>query len=206
MSNAIAGNNNFTKVENVSGSLSVSEAKVSTLDVEGTVSLGLLVHRNERPGLGSIRQVVGYAPIGFATAAEDSIMFLNVKPQSPVATSVNSPQLLLLPVGAKVVGAVVTNNGKTISNSGTATYDITAEVWSASPSANGNIANNMTLNTINLVGHVGFGHPTSSDLGTAGTQYKTTLSSAANNTGVNVQTLGGSNTSGDLAVLINYLL
>jgi len=208
MATPIAGNNNFTKVENLVGSLTtltVKNAKLSSLDVDGSVSVGLLNQHNALPGLGSLHQVVGYAPVGFSTAAINQIHFLNSVPNSAAATSVNSPQLLLLPEGAKVVGAVVTNNGVTITNSGSSTYDISSEVWSASPAAAGNIASAMTLAIVNAGGNVGFAS-TPSPLGGVGNAYTAALSAALPNTGVNVQTLVGANLTGDLAVLVSYLL
>lgn len=208
MATAIAGNNNFTKVENLAGTLTtlnVSDAKVSSLDVQGRASVGLLDQRNALPGSGVLHQVIGYAPVGFATAALNSIQFLNVQPNSPAATAVTSSQLLLLPVGARVVSAMVTNNGVAITNSGSSTYDISSEVWSAVPAVSGNIATAMPLATVNLGGNVGSAS-TATALGSSGTANNATLVAAVANTGVNVQTLVGSNLTGDLAVLLSYLL
>lgn len=208
MATPIAGNNNFTKVENLAGSLTnlnVTDAKVNSLDVQGRASVGLLEQRNSFPGRGSLRQVVGYAPVGFSTAVVDTIQWLNVQPNSPAATAVTSSQLLLLPVGAQIVSAMVTNNGVTVTNTVLSFYDVSSEVWSAVPAATGNIASGVPLASVNLGANVG-GAATSSALGSSGTSNEAVLAAAVANTGVNVQTLLGDNLTGDFAVLLTYLL
>lgn len=196
-------NQNYTKIENISGALSeliVSDAKLSSVTAN-SVTVDSLNQVNALPGVGTLHEVVAYAPSSFSTLAINGILFLNNSPGAAAATAVTDDNLFLLPTGAQVVSAVVTNNGTTIT--GGTSYDIGTEVWTATPTGNADIAAAMTLATVNAGGTVGL--PAGSALGSAGSPY-TPLAAAAANTGVTVQALTSANTAGDLAVRISYLL
>lgn len=202
--NPIAGNDRFSKIENAAShlnELNLTSGQVVDLSA-GTVTTQLL--NQAIAGSGTLWQVVGYAPSAFATAAAGDVLFLNNQQQSAVASAVTDSHLLLLPAGAQVVSAVVTNNGVPVV--GGVTFDIGTEVWSSAGSGNSDISAAMLLATVNSGGKVGdlLAAPVSA-LGTSGVAFASGSAVAAN-TGVTVQVLGAPNTAGDLAVTITYLL
>jgi len=206
--NSVSGNNGFSKVENAAAHLSelnLSVGQVVNLSAE-VVSTRLL--NQGVAGAGTLFQVVGYAPNGFGTALQNSIVFLNNQQNSAAVTAVTDLRLLVLPVGAQVVSVVATNNGVPIT--GGATLDIGTEVWSAAPVSSANLftgvattgAGSLDLPVFNgsVVGGVA---PTA--LGSAGSDL-VGVAVVANNTGVSVEVIGASNTAGDLALTVTYLL
>jgi len=199
--NPVYGNDRFQKIKSSEqlSDLYATDAKVANLSAE-KVNVGLL--NQKLKGLGSLSQVVGYAPVGFASAAANQSLFLNNVPASAAASSVSSSQLLVLPVGARVVQAVVSNNGTTIT--GGATFDIGTEAWSATPSGVSNITAGMTVGSINSGAVVGSVSGLTA-LGSAG-DVLTANAAVLSDTGVTVQVLGSANTAGDLAVTLWYLL
>lgn len=201
--NPVYGNDGFQKVKSSDqvAQLNASQGSVVNLYAQN-LEVGLLNQKLQ--GLGGLYQVVGYAPLGFATSASGDAYFLNNVPASAPATSVSSAQLLVLPVGARVVQAVVTNNGVTIVSGGASTYDIGTVVWNIIPPASNNITSAMTKSTINSGGVVGAVSGLTT-LTSAGAPLTANAAVVAN-TGVTVQTLSTANTAGDLAVTLWYLL
>lgn len=199
--NPVYGNDGFQKVKSSDqvAQLNASQGSVVNLYAQN-LEVGLLNQKLQ--GLGGLYQVVGYAPLGFATSAINQVYFLNNAPASAPAASVSSAQLLVLPVGARVVQAVVTNNGVTIVSGNT--YDIGTDVWSATPSGVANIATAMSIGTINSGGVVGAVSGLTS-LASGGAALTANAAVVAN-TGVTVQSLVSANTAGDLAVTLWYLL
>lgn len=207
IANSVGGNDGFSKIENSTyhlSELNLTSGRVVDLSAV-TVTTQLL--NVGITGLGTLHQVVGYAPTSFATTLENGVVFLNNHPKAAPATSVSSSQLLLLPSGARVVSAVVTNNGTTVV--GGTSFDISTDVWSSNPSGlSSNISAAMPLATVNAGGSVGnllnAVQPTA--LGSAGVKLLTGVNAVGDNTGVTVQVLGGNNTDGDLAVTLTYLV
>lgn len=207
MATPIAGNQNYTKVDNIAApvsTLNAGQLKVSTLEA-GQVTAGLLHQEFARPGLGSLRQAVAYAPSGFATAGASSVHFLNNSPNSAAATSASDPQLFLLPAGATVVDILLTNNGTTVA--GGTTFDLGTLVWTASPGAlTGNLLTATTTALVNSATGLRAGQSTAptafGGLGAANVG----VGPVAANTGLAVEVLGAANTSGDLAVLVTYMV
>jgi hypothetical protein len=199
----LASNLSFTRVTNSTEQLSnlnVSDAKAGSLSV-GSITAGNVNLVNAVPGVGTLHQVLGYAPMGFEVASANDTMFLNVRPGSTVATDVTDSQLLVLPAGAQILNVVVTNNGTVIS--GGTTFDIGTEVWSSTPTGTSNIGAAVLLTSMNS--GVTFGSISALAFGTAGTALAP-LTATAENTCLSIQTLSVDNTTGDVAVLVEYLL
>lgn len=219
------GNENFSKVENVTGTFSelvLSDGKVSHLHAEDLHAEELttngVFNRFVAPGLGSqpaesavgytgdglYKQVIGYAPSSFSTAAAGSTLFLNNIPDAAAATSASSSQLLSLPVGARIAQVVVSNNGTTVT--GATTIKIGTQAWSASPAVSGaTIANLMTIASINSTGGAYLGGiVTTLPLGDVGAPFPVL---AALTTNINIDvTPTATVLTGDLVVVITYVL
>jgi hypothetical protein len=136
---SIAGNENFTLVENAAGvfqNLNVAYEQATELTVEN-ITVGDENLAKEVVGLGTVYTVTGYAPVGFATTAAAAGVYLNTRPHNLPATSAAAPQLLHLPIGAEIIGMRLTNNGTAITSSGPANLSIANQAWStAAPSGN----------------------------------------------------------------------
>lgn len=108
--------------------------------------------RLHRAGLGKLKQVIGYAPIGFNTTGVGSGVFLNRGAGLNAATDSTDVQLLTLPQDCTVLQVNLTNNGTPITNA-TGTYDIALQAWSATPltaaAANAAIANAAITSAMN---------------------------------------------------------
>lgn len=126
---SIAGNENFTMVENSAGVFQNIQSSSEQI-VESNIQ-NLTVYdenfANEVVGLGTIKTVTGYAPTNFPAAANTG-SFLNRLPKQPAATSETDDQLLKLPVGARIIGMRLTNNGTTLTGLGSA-VNIGCAAW-----------------------------------------------------------------------------
>lgn len=209
MSNTVTpviGNDGFQRVKNSTeqlNELNLINGRVVELSA-GTVTTRLL--NQAVVGLGTLRKVVGYAPVGFATAATNQVFYLNNSPASVAATALTNSQLLLLPTGARIVNVTVTNNGTTVV--GGTTFDLGTEEWnSGGGTGTSNLLAGATLASINS--GVTAGNELAAvapvALGTSGVSLAP-LSAVPANTGVSIQVLGSPNTAGDVAVTITYLL
>lgn len=130
---AIAGNENFSLVENAAGvfqNLSVSFEQANEMKVEN-----LTVYdenfANEVPGLGTVYTVTGYAPTTFGTTDASNGVFLNRKPANLPATAATDQILLTLPEGAEIIAMRLTNNGTAITSAGAPTLQISNQAWTA---------------------------------------------------------------------------
>lgn len=140
---SIAGNENFTLVENAAGqfqSLNVSYEQATEMKVEN-ITVGDENFAKEVVGLGTVYTVTGYAPTTFGTTAATAGVFLNIQPNNLPATSATSSQLLHLPTGAEIIGMRLTNNGTAIASGGAATLSIANQAWSAGAPAGTTLAN-----------------------------------------------------------------
>jgi len=187
--------------------LNLASGNVENLSA-GTVSTQPF--NQELGGYGTLFQVVGYAPNSFSNATDGSYMFLNNQPKSAPATSVNDPQLMLLPKGSRVVRAVATNNGVPVtSDAGNTTLDVGIEPWSASPAGNEDVFSGISLaaNT-NLSAPVVAGSVTGTTvtaLGGSGTPLEA-LGPLLGVNGVTVGPVTGNLTSGDFALTLTYFV
>jgi hypothetical protein len=203
--NPIDGNQFFSRVGNVSSGSAPEtnytyDLSVENLTVNRSLSQLLL------PGIGAsqtgvVHETVLYAPAGFNEATQNSVSFLMKKPGTTAATSLTSAGLFVLPLGARIVSAVATNNGTTVV--GGTTFDVGYEAWNDEPTGNGQIFTALTVARLNTGGFVGPVAATA--LGSAGTSFA--IGSATTEaTSITVQVLGAANTAGDFALVLRYLL
>lgn len=211
--NPVSGNSGFSKINSQGNYNSVitSEAKFNNAIIDS-----ITANRINKGIVGGyvLYEVTGYAHSNWGTSLAGSVSFLNNKPNSPEATSEDSPQLLLLPEGANIVSAVASDNKVAIV--GGATLDIGSEVWNETPTAaSADIFSGLNTSDLNLPVYVGSNEGVTSlntasadrDLGSSGI----VLSAAggaplASNSGVAVEVIGSDNTAGDLAITIVYAL
>lgn len=213
----IAGNQDFNNVENVAGQIPLLEVDalraqsvgVNELNLNGSIS-----DKNAYPG-SVLHRVVGYAPASFGTTAKGGGVFLNKSPGLPKSLNGSAAQLLVLPVGAKLIRATLTNNGTTVTSNGAPTLDVGVESWKATPNnadvfssavvglaaASGiNNAQGVTVSanaTIQATG--GFGS-------TGGAAAATPVTVAAGAQNVSVLVKDAALTAGDLALVIEYTM
>ena len=203
--NPVAGNNGFQKIENSAShfsELNVSSSQVVDLNAQ---SVTTRVLNQSLEGLGTLYQVVGYAPSSFATAAAGSVLFLNNSQNSTDATSANDSRLLVLPENARVVSAVVTNNRTNVV--GAADFDVGLEAWSDAPTGDNSVFDGVSLADVNSGSFVGslLGAAAPLGLGSPGIALNVGAALGADS-GVCVTVNTSPNTSGDLAVTVTYLL
>jgi hypothetical protein len=140
---AIAGNENFTLVENAAGVFQNLQTSFEQ-SVESKIEKLTVYDENfakEVVGLGTIFTVTGYAPDNFGTTAKNGGVFLNILPQNKPATSVDDKQLLHLPDGARIIAMRITNNGTTITGTSGSTIDIDCQGWTAGAISGNRLAN-----------------------------------------------------------------
>lgn len=213
----IAGNQDFKHVENVAGQiplLEVDALRSQSVDVNELNLTGSISDSKAYPG-SVLHRVVGYAPASFGTTAKDNGVFLNKLPALAKSVNGNAEQLLVLPVGAKLIRATLTNNGTTVTSNGSTTLNVGVESWQAVPSATNlfqdapvaaasasgiNNAQGVTVsaNVVTLL-NAGFG---GSGVGTAASPV--TVTTGVQNVGVLVK--GANLTAGDLALVIEYTM
>lgn len=221
---AIAGNQNFTQIQNLAGQvahldvndLSSQSVAVNELNLQGTFS-----DTDAYPGA-VLHRVVGYAPTSFVGTKHTKGFFLNKAAGLAKAANANAVQLLTLPVGAKIVRARLTNNGTFITASASAVADVGVQAWTTQPN------NNTLFNDAPLTGLASIscannveGLTVSSnvpDLNNAGfgktgvatvTGGQITVAEGAQNVGVLLgvgSTASNSITAGDLALVIEYTM
>lgn len=164
--NPIAGNQSFSGISNISNqipNLDLSQGKISnlnatTINYDGNFSDLYAVPYAQQPiegiintGQKRLHRVTGWAPSNYVNGWTDPLgntlgfYFMN-KPFQPYATSNTDPNLLQLPIGAEIVGAVVTNgNGGTLGGATSWRIGIAANngVFDGStqpPAGSGNVA------------------------------------------------------------------
>ncbi len=213
----IAGNQDFNKVENVAGQIPLLEVDalrsqsvgVNELNLTGSIS-----DINAYPGR-VLHRVVGYAPASFGTTASNNGVFLNKSPGLPKSINGSAAQLLVLPVGAKLIRATITNNGTTVTSGGSPTLNVSVESWKANPTQSNlfqnaivdvasassiNNAQGVTVSAnVEILGNAGFGAS-----GTATPATPVTVTAGAQNVGVLVK--NAALTAGDLALVIEYTM
>jgi len=144
----IAGNENFTLVENAANQFQNMQVAFEEAD-EMKVQRMTVYDENlakEVVGIGTIYTVTGYAPNAvnvneFGTLTLGNGLFLNRQPKQPAATAVTDPQLLHLPAGAVIVGMRITNNNVPLLGLAGSTINIGTEAWAAAAVGNNNLAN-----------------------------------------------------------------
>ena len=162
---------------------------------------------NNLSGIGTLFQVVVYAPTEFATLSGAQTVFLNNIPSATDATAVTDSRLLLLANGAQILSIQASNNGTTVTGTnsfGGPTCVIGTNTWSASPSSSNNLLNNITTAKFNS--GVVAGTTSSSALGSTGTDL-TRVAVTNSTTGITVSnTAFDTILTGDAVFIITYLL
>jgi hypothetical protein len=225
MANPIAGNQNFTSVENITGqirNLNVATGRVAELTA-GTITSDSIVTDSITDALGLYRYttVVAYAPTGFAGLAVSpaALTLRDTAAQADLTTYTSGNGMVIIPPLAEVLSIVAYNNGTAIA--GGTTFNIGLSIaLNTVPSTN--LLAATLLASLNQAGPptgVSAGiYQILADpsvvpqaLGTAGNtlllQRGLTIAAAASPT---VTTLsveaaaGGPNTTGDLRVIVRY--
>lgn len=155
------------------------------------------------PGKGILYQVIGYAPTEFAAAAAASSLYLNASAGIAQATAVTSAGLLILPTGAQIVSAKVTNNGTTVDSAG-GNFNIGVEVYSDTPVGSGQVFTTLLETSVNLANGSAVSSADPLALGSGGSVSAPLVATVADSV-VSV-TNAVAVLAGDMAVLITYLL
>jgi len=172
-------NANFSSVQN--------DLTVKNLTANN-VTFQKLNDEGPAPGLG-LQSVVGYAPTSFATQGSAVIANLNSAPGQAAATTVANGALNI-PIGAVVISAQVSNNSTTVV--GGTDFDIGLDATQGTTS--NTLFDALPLANLNSGNFIQLATPVTGVVPLA----------AANFVTVTVNTTA--NTTGDLAVKVNYLL
>lgn len=206
-------NSTFTTVNNIAGQ--IPEVDAAVLDAVNLTTENITVNKslnqtNVFPGLGTLKQIVGYVPndqnesVRFNNLAAGNGLFLNKVPAAAAAKVLDAPQLLILPKDSIVVGARVTNNGGANVNAGT--YDIGIQAFTTGAPTAKNLFADVPAASVNAAGGALVGGAASQDtLGTAGVLQNGVGPTTLLNDKVSVLVKGLNNTAGDMAVAIDYI-
>lgn len=188
----LAGNAQFTKVDNLAGHLSdlnVSDAKVGVLSVQGNLTVGGDVLQ----GGVQTGTVVGYTPTGVLAVASYTLVRTAGSSAVTVATD---PQAITLPVGA-VVKSISYVGQNTFTQSG-GTFGIGTGALNAASTAD------VAVGTPTLAN--GAGGANLSLLGSTTTGDAATVVPASPSNYLNLDVVAASITVGQLCVTIEYSL
>lgn len=164
----------------------------------------------------TVHQLVAYAPKAWKTKKEDTGDFLNVFPdqlkalQPDGTTGDPNKKVVLasLPVGARVINARLTNNGKVIEGSATLEYTVAIQNFTDPPGTGGiNIFEDVSKENINaLGGALVEANNNIAALGSAGMAQDGTVVVEEGKQNISVLNKKGNNTEGDLALFLEYIL
>jgi hypothetical protein len=162
------------------------------------------------------QSVVGYVPIDFLTNQADAVTpsfgFFNKVPDqiNSNPASASSSSILLLPIGAKISGIYLTNNGVTVAGAGTVSIsaiDIAAPA--TNPQALLAAVPIADLNTAGGLGKGLSGPPLNIALNITAAPYQLAVSEPALLTstyGIAYQLSAATLTTGSLGVIVSYIL
>lgn len=180
-----------------------------------TVKSTTTVQNYKLPGY-LYESVIGYVPIDFLTnqaeAVNPSFGYFNAVPDqmnlNPALAT--NPSVLLLPIGARICGIVLTNNGVTVAGAGTVTI---SAIDIAAPATNPQLLLNavpiVDLNTFGGIGKGISGSPLDIYSPITGTSYQYAVSEPALLTstyGLAYQLSAATLTEGSLGVIVSYIL
>jgi len=165
------------------------------------------------------QSVIGYVPLNLLIVQEEApdYAFFNSAPgqNGQPTASVNDKNILLLPIGAKICGIYLTNNGVEIT-AGTNPYIITiAAIDLESPATNPQVLISAPITDINTFGGIGKGineNPFDINLPITGAAYTSVVSenallSASYGLGFQFSTVGLEGfATGELGVIVSYIL
>ena len=164
----------------------------------------------------SFQSVVGYVPLnlfGTSTTAPDYAFFMNMPDKiNETNILVTDANLLLLPIGAKICGIYLTNNGEELT-ANTAPFTITiAAIDIVSPATNPQILITAPITDINTFGGIAkgiTGNPLDVNLPITGAAYQLAVSENALLTasyGLGIRTSSTDLIFGSLGVIVSYIV
>ena len=164
----------------------------------------------------SFQSVVGYVPKNLYGSLEEApnYAFFMSMPENynQIVVSVNDANILLLPIGAKICGIYLTNNGEELT-ANTAPFTITiAAIDIISPATNPQILIVANINDINTFGGIGkgiSGSPMNVNLPITGAAYQAAVSENALLTasyGIGFQVSSSDLLTGSLGVIVSYIV
>ena len=164
----------------------------------------------------SFQSVVGYVPKNLYGSLEEApnYAFFMSMPENynQIVVSVNDANILLLPIGAKICGIYLTNNGEELT-ANTAPFTITiAAIDIVSPATNPQILITAPITDINTFGGIAkgiTGSPLDVNLPITGAAYQLAVSENALLTasyGLGIQVSSLDLLTGSLGVIVSYIV
>ena len=213
----VSGNNTLD-VSNVATQFSTMNT--NDVNVDNTFSKDLnveLMNSNVTIPGKTVHQLVAYAPKAWKTKTQGTGDFLNVFPdqlkalQPDGTTGDPNKKVVLasLPVGARVINARLTNNGKVIEGSATLEYTVAIQNFTDPPGTTGgiNIFVDVPKENINaLGGALVEANKNIAALGSAGMAQNGTVVVEEGKQNISVFNTKGDNEEGDLALFLEYIL
>ena len=195
-----------------------SNASTSAVMVSGNITSSKATSTLQNwsmPGY-SFQSVVGYVPLnlfGTSTTAPDYAFFMNMPDKiNETNILVTDANLLLLPIGAKICGIYLTNNGDELI-ADTAPYTITiSAIDIVSPATNPQILITAPITDINTFGGIAkgiTGSPLDVNLPITGAAYQLAVSENALLTasyGLGIQVSSLDLLTGSLGVIVSYIV
>ena len=195
-----------------------SNASTSAVMVSGNITSSKATSTLQNwsmPGY-SFQSVVGYVPLnlfGTPTTAPDYAFFMNMPDKiNETNILVTDANLLLLPIGAKICGIYLTNNGDELI-ADTAPYTITiSAIDIVSPATNPQILITAPITDINTFGGIAkgiTGSPLDVNLPITGAAYQLAVSENALLTasyGLGIQVSSLDLLTGSLGVIVSYIV
>ena len=195
-----------------------SNASTSAVMVSGNITSSKATSTLQNwsmPGY-SFQSVVGYVPLnlfGTPTTAPDYAFFMNMPDKiNETNILVTDANILLLPIGAKICGIYLTNNGEELT-ANTAPFTITiAAIDIVSPATNPQILITAPITDINTFGGIAkgiTGNPLDVNLPITGAAYQLAVSENALLTasyGLGIQESSFGLLTGSLGVIVSYIV
>jgi hypothetical protein len=195
-----------------------SNASTSAVMVSGNITSSKATSTLQNwsmPGY-SFQSVVGYVPLnlfGTPAIAPDYAFFMNMPDKiNETNILVTDANLLLLPIGAKICGIYLTNNGEELI-ADTAPYTITiSAIDIVSPATNPQILITAPITDINTFGGIAkgiTGSPLDVNLPITGAAYQLAVSENALLTasyGLGIQVSSSDLLTGSLGVIVSYIV
>jgi len=195
-----------------------SNASTSAVMVSGNITSSKATSTLQNwsmPGY-SFQSVIGYVPrnlFGTSTTAPDYAFFMNMPDKiNETNVLVTDANLLLLPIGAKICGIYLTNNGDELI-ADTAPHTITiAAIDIVSPATNPQILITAPITDINMFGGIAkgiTGSPLDVNLPITGAAYQLAVSENALLTasyGLGIRTSSAGLLTGSLGVIVSYIV
>jgi hypothetical protein len=199
MSYPIAGNQNFTKVENLAGQLSlakIGEAKVNKLQANSVASsVSMLL-----PSSADVKTLNVVAPTAFATLAAGATLPVVLAGNTATPTASTDAANATLPEGSVIVAVEFSNNGVTVAG----TSDLDLGIAGFNTGSN-NLVKTTTATIVNDGGLVQSASGTTNGFGSTGAKDEGVVVLASPNNFLTLTNNTGANTTGAFAATVYYL-